>query len=112
MSGSPGTVTLNKLITYTVQVTNRGPSSATAVVASDTLPKGVRLIGTSPACSGSTTLSCSLGTILNGGSATIVINVVYEITQPGPLVNRVNAFGRELDPVPGNNVASASTAIQ
>ena len=32
--------------------------------------------------------------------------------QPGPLVNRVNAFGRELDPVPGNNVASASTATQ
>jgi len=52
-----------------------------------------------------------LGTIANGGVATLIVDVVYATAQPGPLVNRVNAFGREADPVPSNNAASASTGV-
>ena len=38
--------------------------------------------------------------------------MIYDTRQNGPLVNRVNAFGRELDPVPGNNSATASTGVR
>jgi hypothetical protein len=92
-------------------VTNRGPATATAVTASDTLPGQVRLIRTNPPCGGSSTLSCVIGTIQRGATATIVIDVVHIVGQPGPIVNRVNAFGREIDPSSGNNSDSVSTSL-
>ena len=67
--------------TYTITVTNGGPSNATGVSVSDTFPAGFT-IGTvtpsqGPACTGLPNFTCALGSLAAGGSATI--SVTYTV---------------------------------
>ena len=60
--------------TWTIVVSNAGPSDAQNVVLSDALDPGLVLVETDPdVCTGTVELSCSLGTIAAGGSATITV---------------------------------------
>ncbi len=54
---------------YTIVVSNTGPSDATSVVVSDTTPAGLSFVSNSGACT--TAYPCNLGTIANGASRTI-----------------------------------------
>src|SRR5204862_186869 len=54
---------------YTLVVTNHGPITATGVTVSDTLPATFAVSSATPtqgSCTGTTTITCNLGTILNG----------------------------------------------
>src|SRR5215207_1952833 len=66
---SPDPVFTGGALTYSIQVTNAGPGTATDVVVTDNLPKGVSFISAEPV-QGSCTISsnkrrvtCKLGTI-------------------------------------------------
>jgi uncharacterized repeat protein (TIGR01451 family) len=97
-------------VTYTATVKNNGPSGATGVVATLTLPSGLTLVSATPsqgsACSGTTTISCSLGTIANNGTATV--SVVAQPTAPGgyPLTASVSASSADL-----NNSDNSASAV-
>ena len=97
----PPTVALGQNITYTITVTNSGPLDATGVTLTDTLPIGVNLVSVSPSqgsFGGAPTITCNLGTIPSGGSATIT--VVVTPMAPGSLVNTVEVDGNQPDPDP------------
>ena len=99
--------TLNQPLTYTMVVTNFGPFDATGVMLTDTLPSGVTLESVAPSqgsCSGSTPVSCSLGGLANGASATVTI--VVTPNSAGIITNAVNVYGNEPDLVPSSNTAS------
>ncbi len=68
-SGAPNPVTVGSSLAYTVMVTNNGPSPATAVALTDTLPAGVTFVSanaTQGACAQSGgTVTCNLGTLAN-----------------------------------------------
>lgn len=64
------------LVTYTIVITNSGPQSATHVMAHVALPDGVSLVSSTSDCTGSTgTVSCPLGTLASGASASFDVNV-------------------------------------
>jgi uncharacterized repeat protein (TIGR01451 family) len=110
---NPNPVVLRSNLTYTISVTNRGPSVATSVVVNDILPAGVSLVSSNTtigtlAGSGST-VTCNLGTMTNGATATITL--VVRSANPGTLVNSVNVSGAQTDPDTGNNSASAITVV-
>src|SRR5260370_632429 len=44
---APATVVAGNQLTYTITVTNNGPSNATNVIVTDTLPAGVNFLSTS-----------------------------------------------------------------
>ncbi|MBV9179776.1 MAG: DUF11 domain-containing protein, partial [Acidobacteria bacterium] len=63
-------------LSYTVTVTNNGPSGATGVVLTDTLPNGLTFVSstaTQGSCSGTAPITCNLGTILSQANAVVTI---------------------------------------
>ena len=71
-------VNLGDVVTYTITVFNDGPDSAELVTLTDVLDVDLAFISVEAsvgvgACSGTVTILCSLGTILDGDSATVTI---------------------------------------
>jgi uncharacterized repeat protein (TIGR01451 family) len=102
---NPDPVSTGASLTYTLTVTNAGPDLAAGVSTSDTLPAAVSFISATPSqgsCTGTSTVSCSLGSIANGGAATVSIVV----TAPGTaqvLSNTATATATTSDPTLPNS---------
>jgi uncharacterized repeat protein (TIGR01451 family) len=99
-------------LTYTVTVTNNGPSDAPAVELVETLPRGARFISATPSqgsCEVGFGLTCLLGTVPAGASATVTVLVVP--TQPGCLTNTARVSSAAFDPDLENNTATLTTKV-
>lgn len=100
-------------LTYTLTVTNHGPDNATGVMFTDTLPAGVVFVsatasqGTSTQANG--VLTCNLGTLANGVSATITLTV--NLPSAGTISNTAGATADQPDPDPSNNGAGATETV-
>ncbi len=121
---APDPVTAGANVTYSLTVTNGGPSAAPNVVVKDVLPKEVALVSATPSqgvCAGTTVpgdpaqpLTCTLDTIASGGVATITVVVkVDPATANGAiLVNNASVTSDFADPNNANNVSTALTTVQ
>jgi uncharacterized repeat protein (TIGR01451 family) len=77
-TATPDPVAVGDDLTYTLTVTNNGPNDAVDVVVTDTLQAGVTWVSTVPSqgsCSVPSGVTCELGSIANGNSATVTIVV-------------------------------------
>ena len=110
---SPDPVLVGGTLTYTLSAHNNGPSGATGVTLTDTLPAGVTYQSATPSqgsCGqASGTVTCNLGTVANGGSATVQIAVTPQ--SAGTITNTATVAGAQTDPVTPNNGASAQTTV-
>lgn len=115
VSTSPtGTVALGNNLTYSIALTNLGPSTATGVVLTNVLPTGVTYVSGS-ASQGVVARSGSLVTATLGSmaaNATAQLTIVVTPTATGTLTNTVTAASAVADAVSTNNVAvSTTTAV-
>ncbi len=114
-TSTPNPVQVNNTLTYTLTVTNDGPDEATGVTVTDVLPASFT-IGTITPSQGTcnplvgTTLTCSLGTIANGGNATVTIETTP--TQSGVIANTAVVSGDQPDPDPSDNSSTESTTVE
>ena len=111
-TASPDPAPLDGPLLYTLLVTNNGPSTAPNVVVTDALPGSVTLASAAPSqgsCSGTTTVTCNLGSILNGGTASVEILVTTTAT--GSISNTASATSDAIDAVPGNDSATVITDV-
>ncbi|MCZ6877703.1 MAG: DUF11 domain-containing protein, partial [Acidobacteria bacterium] len=113
LSDSPDPVTVGSDLTYLITMTNNGPSQATGVVLTDTLPAGVSFLSAAPSqgtCSQSGgILGCAMGNLAADSSATVTIVVSVGSTSSTTLSNTAAVTGNESDPDLSNNVIIAST---
>jgi uncharacterized repeat protein (TIGR01451 family) len=108
----PDPVLINGTLTYTLGVRNNGPDTATAVVVTDSLPANVTFVSATPStgtCSGDRVITCQLGTLAAGGTATI--QVVVKPTATGTITNTAVVAGHETESDLSNNTASADTRV-
>ena len=110
-----GTIVPGQNVTYTVTVSNAGPSSALAARVLDALPASLtRAVWTCSATTGSTCPASGVGDIsttvdlASGGVATFTLTATVDPRATGAVSNSVlvaNAPGTQ-DPSPGNNNAT------
>ncbi len=111
----PATATPGGGVTFQIVVTNAGPSDAQAVVVSDTLAAALQS-ATAAASQGSCAvvaglLTCNLGTVPAGGSATINVNATIASGAIGSLNNTAAVTSATPDPLPINNTSSTAVAL-
>jgi LPXTG-site transpeptidase (sortase) family protein len=95
-------------VTFNLKATNNGPSTATGVKVTDVLPVGLIIV--SSTASGTTSYSggvWNVGTLTNGGFATLAI--VAKVNTTSPLTNVATKSAEDQpDPVNTNDSASAT----
>jgi uncharacterized repeat protein (TIGR01451 family) len=100
-------------ITYTIGVSNAGPSAADGVNMTDIIPSGTTFVSATPSqgsCSGTTTVTCNLGTIATAAGATISL-VLNLPSTPGPVSNTASVTSLNPDTNPANDVAMSSITV-
>ena len=110
---TPNNVQIGNAASYTMVVTNNGPSLATGVKLSDPLPEGLTYVS-STASQGTAsftgvTVTANLGTLAKGASATVTVNVTA--TRAGRFVNTASVAAVETETTLENNRASAALEV-
>jgi uncharacterized repeat protein (TIGR01451 family) len=95
--------------TFTITVSNSGPSTATDVVTTDVLPAGLTFVSDT-ASQGSYNATTGLWTIgtLPSGAAPVTLTLITNVATPGAKTNTATVTGDQYDPNLGNNTASAT----
>ena len=112
---SPDPVLAGNNLTYSLSVTNTGPSDASGVTLADTLPALVSFGSAIPSqgsCSESGgVVTCDLGIVASGGSTAVLLVVNVDPLASGILTNTASIIGNEADPNTLNNSASEDTSV-
>ena len=100
-------------LTYTISVLNSlGPSDATNVLVTETLPAGVTFVQTIGCDNDPVGVPvCSLGTISAGAMKQYTVEVGVDVGSTGVLTNQVLVASDTPEAIPGDNDTSESTTI-
>jgi uncharacterized repeat protein (TIGR01451 family) len=98
-------------ITYSIQVKNNGPEHAGGVALSDPLPAGSTLVSagaTQGSCTGTSTVSCSLGGLASGASAGVTIKAMVGF---GTFTDTATVSSLAIDNNKANDSASVTSTL-
>src|SRR3984957_13969756 len=115
MTQSASTVAPGSNLTYTLTAANLGPNDTTNVIVTEALPALTTLVSATPsqgsACTGTTTLTCNLGSVANAAQATLTIVVTIAANATGTVTNSASVVSDLPDPNMANNTATISATV-
>jgi uncharacterized repeat protein (TIGR01451 family) len=103
--------------TYTLEVTNQGPSDSSGATITDTLPAGWHFVSsTNASCSGDgadpETVTCTVGALVSGAGTSFTLTAaVPSSAVPGTVINTARVQANETDPNDGNDTDSETTDV-
>jgi uncharacterized repeat protein (TIGR01451 family) len=112
-SVSPELALVDREMTYTLVVSNRGPHEATGVRLEDVLPPGVsmgRVDSTSTVVTNGGTVQVEFDTLPSGATAALSLVIVPH--QPGSLTNLAVVTSDAVDTTPEDNAVSLVTTVE
>jgi uncharacterized repeat protein (TIGR01451 family) len=110
--GTPNPASLAGNVTWTMVVTNKGPSAATGVTVADPAPAGTSFVSvatTQGTCTGGAVVSCAIGSMPAGSNVTVTLVTRAETT--GTLTNTATVVGNEHETDTTNNSASTTVRV-
>jgi uncharacterized repeat protein (TIGR01451 family) len=105
----PATIAATSNFTYTVFVTNLGPSTASGVVVTDSLPAGVTFVSAPAGVNTSGVVSWSLGNLIAGQTSNLTVTVTAPAS--GTLTNAATVNSPTLDTNLLNNTSPPVTTM-
>jgi uncharacterized repeat protein (TIGR01451 family) len=117
---APASVVTGSTITYTIQVTNLGPDTATNLQIAESTPTGTTFNSVSLSVAGKCTapspgstgsVSCSVSSLGNGANVTETLVVNVTAASGSTITDRANATSKTFDPNTKNNSATAKTSV-
>ncbi len=118
VSTTVNAVALGQSSTYNITVSNNGPSTANGVTLTDTpnLSASLVLNSITPSagvtCTGTAPISCTIGTLGVGATATVAVKVTASAAGYYPNTATVTDSGTPPDPNTGNNTYVALAPVQ
>ncbi len=122
LSGSPNPVLDGANVTYTIVVTNNGPSTGTGVMATNVLPAGFilmtnqTLLTQGAITNANRTITWNVGAMTNGSSATLTIVAGVDLPEKSlpssANLDSVTVGSQVYDPAKLNNYASVKTEVE
>jgi uncharacterized repeat protein (TIGR01451 family) len=110
---TPDPLYVGGTLTYTISVSNLGPSPATGVTVTDTLPAGLTYVSSSSSQGTigavGNLVTANVGNLAVGGGA--VLTIQTRPTLASNFVNAASVAGNETDLNPANNTAQISTLV-
>ncbi|HLK05475.1 MAG TPA: C25 family cysteine peptidase [Candidatus Acidoferrum sp.] len=121
-TGSPNPVAAGQNVTFSHLVTNAGPSSASTISYSESVPANTTFVSLStpagwscstPAVGATGTITCTISTLAAGGSATFqpVFKVGAAVTSGTVITDTASINSVTADPNPNSNTASATVTV-
>jgi uncharacterized repeat protein (TIGR01451 family) len=113
-SASSGSAKPGGPLTYTLTVSDLGPSNATGITIVDTLPAGFvygSASGDTSATLTGNTLTLNVGNLNTGATTVVTVTGTVASTASGSITNTATVSGAQADPNLTNNTSSVTTLI-
>ena len=99
-------------LTYTLTVSNLGPSASTGGQVTDVLPAALAFTSSPNGCSAvGQTVTCPFGPLAAGAAVSLRFTVAVDPDAAAPIVNTASVTGNEDDPVAANDGALESSSL-
>jgi uncharacterized repeat protein (TIGR01451 family) len=118
---APDPVAPGANVTYTITVTNAGPSDGTGGMLSDTVPAGTTFVSltapagwscATPSVGGTGAVTCSMSNFGVGSEVFTLVVAVDPSAADGTVITNTATFtATSTDPAPGNESATATTTV-